>query len=60
MLSRGRRIGPAEHVTGDLRLGEGLAEAVAGVGTIVDPVHRVVEAALRAGKQRLVYISIVG
>ncbi len=23
MLSRGRRIGPAEHVTGDLRLGEG-------------------------------------
>jgi uncharacterized protein YbjT (DUF2867 family) len=64
VLSRGRRrTGPAQHVTGDIRTGEGLAEAVAGVDTIVacvDPAHRVVEAALRAGKPHLVYISIVG
>ncbi len=64
VLSRGRRLpGPAQHVTGDVRTGEGLTEAVAGVGTIVhcvDPAHRVVEAALRAGVQHLVYISIVG
>lgn len=64
VLSRGRRrTGPAQHVTGDVRTGEGLAEAVAGVDTIVhcvDPAHRVVEAALRAGRPHLVYISIVG
>lgn len=64
VLSRGRRgTGPAQHVTGDVRTGEGLAEAVAGVDTIVhcvDPAHRVVHAALRAGRPHLVYISIVG
>ena len=64
VLSRGRRRpGPAQHATGDVRTGEGLAEAVIGVDTIVncvDPVHRVVEAALQAGKPHLVYISIVG
>ncbi len=64
VLSRGRRrTGPTQHVTGDVRTGEGLAEAVAGVDAIVacvDPAHRLVEAALRAGKPHLVYISIVG
>ncbi|MGH3785612.1 MAG: SDR family oxidoreductase [Pseudonocardiaceae bacterium] len=64
VLSRGRRRpGRAQHVTGDVRTGEGLTAAVAGVDTIVhcvDPAHHVVEAALRAGKPHLVYISIVG
>lgn len=64
VLSRGHRhTGPAQHVTGDVRTGEGLDGALVGVGTIVacvDPVHRVVEAALRAGMPHLVYISIVG
>ncbi|MGH3539830.1 MAG: SDR family oxidoreductase, partial [Pseudonocardiaceae bacterium] len=36
VLSRGRRrTGPTQHVTGDVRTGEGLVEAVAGVDTIV-------------------------
>lgn len=62
--SRGRRpSGPGEHVVGDVRTGEGLAEAITGMDTVVccvDPVHRVVEAALAAGRPHLVYISIVG
>lgn len=64
VLSRGHRPpGPAQHVTGDVRTGEGLTEAVVGVDTIVqcvDPVNRVVQSALRAGTRHLVYISIVG
>lgn len=64
VLSRGRRpTGPGRHLTGDVRTGEGLAEAVAGVDTIVvcvDPVPHVVEAALAAAMPHLVYISIVG
>ncbi len=67
VLSRGRRSpapgGQARHVTGDVRTGERLAEAVSGVDTIVacvDQVDRLVEAALGAGKPHLVYISIVG
>jgi uncharacterized protein YbjT (DUF2867 family) len=63
VLSRGhRRTGPAQHVTGDVRTGDGLTGAVEGVDTIVqcvDPAHRVVKAALRAGTPHLVYISIV-
>ena len=54
VLSRGLRpTGPAPHVVGDVKSGEGLAEAVAGVDTVVhcvDPAHHVVDAALRAGR----------
>jgi uncharacterized protein YbjT (DUF2867 family) len=65
VLSRGRRRpGPAPHVTGDVRSGEGLATAIAGVDTIVcctDPVNHVVQAARQTGSRpHLVYISIVG
>lgn len=64
VLSRGRRrIGPGQHVVGDVRTGDGLAEAVAGVETIVhcvDPADRLVQAAVQAGIPHLVYISIVG
>ncbi|WP_204080615.1 SDR family oxidoreductase [Mycobacterium riyadhense] len=67
ILSRGRRAGgptqQAEYVIGDVKTGEGLTAAVAGVDAIVhcvDPVHHVVDAALTAGHPHLVYISIVG
>lgn len=77
-----RRQRPADHnsrcewVAGDLRSGEGVPEAVAGVGVIVHcatafgrdgKVHAeirlartLIEAARRAGSPHLVYISIVG
>jgi uncharacterized protein YbjT (DUF2867 family) len=67
ILSRGRRsggpTGRATHVVGDVKTGEGLAEAVADVDVVVhcvDPVRRILDAALRAGRPHLVYISIVG
>jgi uncharacterized protein YbjT (DUF2867 family) len=67
VLSRGLRptspIGQAEHVVGDVKTGDGLAEAIADVDTVVhcvDPAHHVVDAALQAGRPHLVYISIVG
>ncbi|BCO34602.1 NmrA family transcriptional regulator [Mycobacterium heckeshornense] len=64
VLSRGlRSIGRTPHVVGDVRTGEGLAEAIRGVDTIVhcvDPAHHVVDAALAAGKPHVVFISIVG
>ena len=70
ILSRGRRspgasgpTGHADYVVGDVKTGAGLAEAVADVDTVVhcvDPAHHVVEAALRAERPHLVYISIVG
>jgi uncharacterized protein YbjT (DUF2867 family) len=65
VLSRGRRRRhpDVQHVTGDIRGGEGLDAAVAGVDTVVacvDPVEDLVAAALRANSPHLVYISIVG
>ena len=65
VLSRGRRSRErdVEHVTGNVRSGDGLDAAVAGVDTIVacvDPVEHIVAAAKRAGSPHLVYISIVG
>ncbi|HEU0189942.1 MAG TPA: NAD(P)H-binding protein [Mycobacterium sp.] len=66
VLSRGRRAqqaGGAQPVFGDVRTGDGLTEALAGVDTVVacvDPVGRLVDAALEAGKPHLVYTSIVG
>jgi uncharacterized protein YbjT (DUF2867 family) len=67
ILSRGRRAGDptgqAEYVVGDVKTGEGLGEAFADVDAVVhcvDPAHHVVEAALRAERPHLVYISIVG
>jgi uncharacterized protein YbjT (DUF2867 family) len=65
VLSRGRRPHhpDVEHVTGDVRSGDGLDAAVAGVDTIVacvDPIQQLVDAAKRAGSPHLVYISIVG
>lgn len=67
VLSRGRRPpAPADragYVVGDVKTGAGLAEAVSGVDAVVaclDPVDRLVEAAVRAAKPHLVYISIVG
>jgi len=67
VLSRGLRpkdpIGQAEHVVGDVKTGDGLAEAITDVDTVVhcvDPAHHVVDAALAAGRPHLVYISIVG
>ncbi len=72
VLSRHRQD-PAdgiEFVTGDLATGEGVAAAVAGVGTIVhcagsakgdaDKARTLVRAAAEAGAQHLVYISVVG
>jgi uncharacterized protein YbjT (DUF2867 family) len=60
----------ATRVTGDLRRGEGLAEAVAGAQVIVhcasaargDPAaaRNLIAAARRAKSPQLVYISIVG
>jgi uncharacterized protein YbjT (DUF2867 family) len=66
VLSRGRRPpGPAPQVVGDVKTGEGLAEALTGVDTIVHcavggPADRLVEAAGRSGTPHLVYPSIVG
>ena len=67
ILSRGRRspgaTGHADYVVGDVKTGEGLAEAVADVDAVVhctEHVQRVVDAALRAERPHLVYISIVG
>lgn len=65
VLSRGRRGGrrDVEHVTGNVRSGDGLDAAVAGIDTIVacvDPAQRLVAAAARAGTPHFVYISIVG
>jgi uncharacterized protein YbjT (DUF2867 family) len=70
ILSRGRRAagqagptGKAEYVVGDLKTGEGLAEALADVDAVVhcaEPAHHLVDAALRAERPHLVYISIVG
>jgi uncharacterized protein YbjT (DUF2867 family) len=65
ILSRGRRPRRAdvEHVTGDLRTGEGLDAAAAGIDTIVqcaEHVDHLVAAAKRAGSPHLVYTSIVG
>ncbi len=65
VLSRGRRSGrrDVEQVTGNVRSGDGLDAAVAGVDTIVaclDPVEHLVAAAARARTPHLVYISIVG
>lgn len=67
VLSRGLRssspIGDEEHAVGNVKTGEGLAEAMAGVDTVVacvDPAQQLVDAALTAGKPHLVYISIVG
>jgi uncharacterized protein YbjT (DUF2867 family) len=65
ILSRGhRRSHPdVEHFTGNVRTGEGLDEALAGVDTIVacvDSAQHVVAAAKRAGSPHLVYTSIVG
>jgi uncharacterized protein YbjT (DUF2867 family) len=64
-LSRGHRSQRAdvEHVIGDVRSGDGLDAALAGVDTIVacvDPVDQLVAAAKRAASPHLVYISIVG
>jgi uncharacterized protein YbjT (DUF2867 family) len=66
ILSRGRRPScrdDVEHVTADLRTGEGLDGAVSGVDTIVqcaEHVDHLVAAAKRAGSPHLVYTSIVG
>ena len=59
-----------EGLTGDLATGEGVDEAVDGVGTIVHlagsskgddlKTRTLVDAATRAGKPHLVYISVVG
>jgi uncharacterized protein YbjT (DUF2867 family) len=59
----GGRTSQAEYVVGDVKAGAGLAEAITGVDTVVhcvDPAQQVVDAALRAGRPHLVYISIVG
>jgi uncharacterized protein YbjT (DUF2867 family) len=71
-----RRPAPAEpglaaRVTGDLRSGRGIEPAVAGTGVIVhcatglgrgdvDAARHLIDAALRAARPHLVYISIVG
>ncbi|HET9874196.1 MAG TPA: SDR family oxidoreductase [Mycobacterium sp.] len=67
VLSRGHRpqgsTGQVQQVIGDVKTGAGLTEAISGVDTVVaclDPVDRLVEAAVAAGKPHLVYISIVG
>jgi uncharacterized protein YbjT (DUF2867 family) len=66
VLSRGRRPpGPASQVIGNVKTGQGLAQSLVEVDTIVHcavggPADRLVDAAIRAGKPHLVYISIVG
>jgi uncharacterized protein YbjT (DUF2867 family) len=70
ILSRGRRSagargtpGRAEYVLGDLKTGEGLAEAVTDVDAVVhcaEHARHLVAAALRAERPHLVYTSIVG
>jgi uncharacterized protein YbjT (DUF2867 family) len=72
VLSRKPRAGSAdlEHVVGDLVLGTGVDEAVAGVDVIVhcasasrgdaEATRNLVNAAARGGRPHLVYISIVG
>ncbi len=76
ILTRATRGGPyrSERVVGDLTTGAGLEAAVDGVAAIVhlasDPRHaqrvdvagtrRLIEAAHRAGRPHLVYVSIVG
>ncbi len=70
ILSRGHRspgaagpAGRAEYVVGDVSTGAGLTEAITDVDTVVhcvDPAHHVLDAALRAGRPHMVYISIVG
>ncbi len=72
VLSRGsHRSGDGvEYVTGDLETGEGVDDAVAGVGTVVhcagsakgdeDKARSLVRAASRAGVGHLVHISVVG
>jgi uncharacterized protein YbjT (DUF2867 family) len=76
ILSRTARCGPggAEQVTGDLRTGAGLEAAVDGVAAIlhlasaprdaqrvdVRGTRQLIEAAHRAGRPHLVYVSIVG
>lgn len=72
VLSRSRRgpDGGIRYATGDLATGAGLADAVAGIGTIVhcasarkgdaEATRHLVEAAAKAGAPHLVYISIVG
>ena len=65
ILSRGRRRGApdVDRVTGNVRTGEGLDAALAGVDTVVacvDPARQLVAAARRAGTPHLVYTSIVG
>lgn len=74
LLSRRHRPGdaasPADWSTGDLVAGEGIAEAVAGVDTVVhcasgrsgdrEAARNLLDGARRAGVSHLVYISIVG
>ncbi|MFG2892189.1 SDR family oxidoreductase [Streptomyces sp. NPDC048248] len=59
-----------DHVTGDLRTGEGVAAAVEGAGTVLhlaggpkgdeEATSHLVEAASRAGVRHVVYISVIG
>ena len=72
VLSRGRHESTdgVEYHTGDLATGEAVDKAVDGVGTIVHlagsskdddlKTRTLVDAAIRAGKPHLVYISVVG
>ena len=66
-----RSLSRTGHWRGDLVTGEGLAEAVAGVGTIihcattnsgadVEGTRNLIAAALHAGRPHLIYVSIVG
>lgn len=70
VLSRGRHwpgaadaAGQVERVVGDVRTGAGLAGVLDGVDTVLaclDPLDRLVPAAIAAGKPHVVSISIVG
>ena len=72
VLSRRDResVAGVEYVTGDLATGAGVDDAVDGVGTIVHlagsskgddlKARTLVDAATRAGKPHIVYISVVG
>ncbi len=67
VLSRGIRatsgLGDVEVVTGDVKKAEGLSEAMRDVDVVVhclQPVDAVIDAALRADRPHIVYISIVG